>query len=175
MTHSWNKPSIRVPASTSDHILEMVASFFFVLMWVLGLVFYFKSQAPVPSHFDYLARPDAWGDKNVFLITLAVASLVMLLTAASAYYPRLVNLPVHLKPECIHEQYALMARMMRVLNIDLGLMFLSVILTQGAPLLKLNVRIFAVVEAVCIAFIFVLTIYYSLKIWRIGRKYKYFE
>lgn len=171
----WNRPELKVPATTTDHILELVTSFFLILMWIFGILFYIKTTNTVPTHFDLLGNPDAWGDKNSFLVTVCVGTLVIVLSAFSAYYPKIVNLPIRLKPECINDQYILMARMMRILNIDFSIMFLSIILIQGASQLNWNRRIFVIVESICILFIFILIVYYKSKIWSIGRKYKYFK
>lgn len=170
-----NRPQLKVPATTTDHILELVTSFFLILMWVFGILFYIKAANSVPTHFDLLGNPDAWGDKNTFLFTIGVGTLVIVLCAFSAYFPKIVNLPIRLKPECINDQYVLMARMMRILNIDLSIMFLSVILIQGALQLNWNSRIFVIMESICISFIFILTVYYTFRVCSIGRKYKYFK
>jgi len=171
----WNRPELKVPATTTDHILELVTSFFLILMWVFGILLYIKITNRVPTHFDLLGNPNALGNKNSFLVTVFVGTLAILLCAFSAYFPKMVNLPIRLKPKCINDQYALMARMMRILNIDLSIMFLSIILIQGVSLLNWNSRIFVIIESTCIFFIFILIVYYTSRIWSIGRKYKYFK
>jgi len=176
MTHFLcNRPELKIPATTTDHILELVTSFFLILMWIFGILFYIKTTNSIPKHFDLLGNPDEWGDKNTFLVTMFIGTLVIILCAFSAYYPKIVNLPIRLKQECIGDQYALMARMIRILNIDLSIMFFSVILVQGASQLKWSSRLFVIIESICIFFIFILTVYYTWKIWNIGKKYKYFK
>lgn len=153
-----------MPATGYDHLWEMVALFFLLLNWIFSVTFFLKTES-IPVD----------GGRISFFYRVGIASFVFALIAISAYYPKWVNMPVNLKPECMTAQYALMSKMVRFLNIDISIMMLVITLQSGAFLMSWSGKPFEVLQVACLVIMFALLIFYQIALWRLGKRFDYFK
>ena len=162
--------TLNVPVPLFDRILEMVALFMLVIMLVFTAFLYQQAPDQIPIHFNLNNEPTDFGEKSVYWYMALFFIAMMLLSAFSAYNKKFVNLPVRLKAPVIVQQNQLIARMCRYTTICLGMMWLDYLLSTSAS--YWNIQIFvAVFSKVTLFLLFVILVYYSVKIWWVGRKY----
>ena len=114
---------IKVYRTAEGTVFEIVFLVAAILLW--AFIIRMLAQAPevVPSHFDILGRPDAYGSPATIIfccVMLAVMGAGML---ATAYFPGSVNIPVKVSTP---RQYSLVIRMMRVMSLLMLLLTYSV-------------------------------------------------
>ena len=158
------------PVPFFDRMLEMAALFLLVVLLVLTAVLYQQAPEQIPTRFNWEDTPTSWDDKAMLWYMTGFFILMMLVTAASAYNQKLVNMPVRLKEPVIGIQKALVSRMSRYLTLSIGMMWLSYLVSVSASFW--DIKLFACIfTKVALLLLFSPVIYYSVKIWWIGRRY----
>lgn len=158
------------PITLSDRMLEAIALVEVILLLVLTWVFYDKAPETVPSHFNLSMEADAWSDKDVYWLLAVVMVIGMAICASAAYNRKLVNLPVRLKSSVFYRQIGLISRMCRVMTVAFGLIWLTILLAMSAEFIGLPEDITMVLLPVSLVLMFAVVVFYTLKIWWIGRK-----
>lgn len=158
------------PITLSDRMLEAIALVEVILLLVLTWVFYDKAPETVPSHFNLSMEADAWSDKDVYWLLAVVMVIGMAICASAAYNRKLVNLPVRLKPSVFYRQIGLISRMCRVMTVAFGLIWLTILLAMSAEFIGLPEDVTMVLLPVSLVLMFAVVVFYTLKIWWIGRK-----
>jgi uncharacterized membrane protein len=151
-------------------MLEAIALVEVILLLVLTWVFYDKAPETVPSHFNLSMEADAWSDKDVYWLLAVVMVIGMAICASAAYNRKLVNLPVRLKPSVFYRQIGLISRMCRVMTVAFGLIWLTILLAMSAEFIGLPEDVTMVLLPVSLVLMFAVVVFYTLKIWWIGRK-----
>ena len=167
----WNvsRDRKKKPITKSDRLLELIAAAMAVSLLILTGILYSKSPDIVPSHFNAEMEVDAWSGKGVYWV-LAVTMLVgMAVCASAAYNRKLVNLPIRLKQEVFYRQIGLIGRMCRIMTISFGLIWLSVLLAMSAGFIGLPEDAAVVLIPVSVILMLGVVLFYTLKIWWIGR------
>lgn len=158
------------PITLSDRMLEAIALVEVILLLVLTWVFYDKAPETVPSHFNLSMEADAWSDKDVYWLLAVVMVIGMAICASAAYNRKLVNLPVRLKSSVFYRQIGLISRMCRVMTVAFGLIWLTILLAMSAEFIGLPEDVTMVLLPVSLVLMFAVVVFYTLKIWWIGRK-----
>ena len=158
------------PITLSDRVLEAIALVEGISLLALTWVFYSKAPETVPSHFNLLMEADAWSDKDIYWLLAIVMVVGMAICASAAYNRKLVNLPVRLKPAVFYRQIGLISRMCRVMTLSFGLIWLSVLLSMSACFINMADDVAAVLMPVSLCLMLSVVVFYTLKIWWVGRK-----
>ena len=157
------------PITLSDRLLELVAAAMAVCLLVLTGVLYSKAPDTVPSHFNFAGEIDGWSGKEVYWIMAAVFVVMMVICASAAYNRKLVNLPIRLKPAVFYRQIGLISRMCRIMTIAFGLIWLAILLAMSASFIGLPADVAITFIPVSVTLMLGVVLFYTLKIWWIGR------
>ena len=157
------------PITLSDRLLELVAAAMAVCLLVLTGVFYSKAPDTVPSHFNGAMEVDAWSGKEVYWVLALIMLIGMAICASAAYNRKLVNLPVRLKPAVFYRQIGLISRMCRIMTVAFGFIWLAVLLAMSASFIGLPEDVTVTFIPVSVALMIGVALFYTLKIWWIGR------
>lgn len=159
------------PITLSDRILELVALAMAVLLLILTGVLYSKAPDTVPSHFNLAMEADAWSGKGVYWVLAVIMLVGMAICASAAYNRKMVNLPIRLKPEVFYRQIGLISRMCRVMTLVFALIWLAVLLAMSASFIGLPADVTVVLIPVAVVLMLGVVLFYTLKIWWIGRSF----
>ena len=157
------------PITLSDRLLELVAAAMAVCMLVLTGVLYSKAPDTVPTHFNLAMEADGWGDKSFYWILAVIMLIGMAICASAAYNRKLVNLPIRLKPAVFYRQIGLISRMCRIMTLTFGLIWLAVLLSMSASFIGLPADATVIMIPLSTILMLGVVMFYSLKIWWIGR------
>ena len=157
------------PITLSDRLLELVAAAMAVCMLVLTGVLYSKAPDMVPTHFNLAMEADAWGGKSVYWILAGVMLIGMAICASAAYNRKLVNLPIRLKPAVLYRQIGLISRMCRIMTLVFSLIWLAVLLSMSASFIGIPADVTVVMIPLSAVLMLGVVLFYTLKIWWIGR------
>lgn len=139
---------IKVHRTTEGTIFEIVAALLLVVLWVLTVVLWQKSDPVVATHFDLSGTPDGFGSRNHMFVTAVAGTLSTVLLLVSAYFPRHINLPVGISNI---RQAAIAVRMVRVLAVTVALLFIGIPLSMAFGKI-VPVALFGVAIILVIAF-----------------------
>lgn len=157
------------PITKSDRLLELIAVAMAVSLLVLTGILYSKSPDVVPSHFNAALEADDWSNRNIYWLLAVIMLIGMAICASAAYNRKLVNLPIRLKPTVFYRQIGLISRMCRIMTIAFGLIWLSVLLAMSADVIGLPEEIAVILIPVSEVLMLGVVLFYTLKIWWIGR------
>ena len=162
--------TFRVPVPLVDRILEIVGLCLLVGMLAFTAFLYQRAPEQIAMRFNGAGEPISWDNKVMYWYIAMLFVAMMLLSAASAYNFKLINLPFRLKEPVIGIQKMLIARMSRCLTLCMGLLWLAYLINTSVSFwnISLFAAIFSKVSLLCL---FVVVFYYSVKAWWIGRKY----
>jgi len=113
----------------TDKMLEIAA--WVLLIVLVSFTIYAYGQMPdsVPVHFNIKGDPDRYGDKSTIFILGGVAvglvALFMFLLKSPGNYSK-YNYPIKVTPENKAKVYALSARLMRVIMVNILILFLFI-------------------------------------------------
>ena len=168
----WNvsRDRKKKPITLSDRLLELVAVVMAIGLLVLTGILYKQAPDVVPSHFNLTMEADGWSSKGVYWVLAMVMVVGMAICASAAYNRKLVNLPIRLKQAVFYRQIGLISRMCRVMTLAFGLIWLSVLLAMSASFIGMPDDVSVVLVPVSVGFMLSVVVFYTLKIWWIGRK-----
>ena len=118
---------IKVHRTTEGTIFEIVAALLLVVLWVLTVVLWQKSNPTIATHFDLTGTPDGFSSRNHMFVTAVAGTVSTVLLLVSAYFPRFINLPVGISNI---RQAATAVRMVRVLAVTVALLFIGIPLSM---------------------------------------------
>ena len=163
--------TFKVPVPLFDRILEVVALFMLVILLVFTAILYQQAPEQIPIQFDGNNNPRDWGEKGMYWYMASFYIALMLLTSAAAYnQTKLVNIPIRLKEAVIGLQKQLIGRMCRCITLCLGIMWLDYLLSTMASYWDI-VLFVSIFSKISIVLLFAVLIYFTVKIWWIGRRY----
>ncbi|WP_353332557.1 DUF1648 domain-containing protein [Bacteroides sedimenti] len=164
-----NQQDIRLPRTKVDKIMEAIALLLLIATWLLAIIFYPKLPDVIPVHFNFAGEADGWGSKSHLFILAAVATLVMALTGFSAYYPmRMTNLRIKFTEETKATQLFLASRLLRTVNILIGVLFILVEFSMASSLFTVKPRLFSLLTGVIVILLLLsILVYFAL-----ARKYR---
>lgn len=122
---------IRMGRTLESTIFEAVSLLLIIATWVVAVWMYRHAPETIPTHFDFEGNPNSEGSRMVILLIAGLSSILTLGLMACAYMPTyVVNPPTKLKTP---RQYILAGRMVRIIALVTGLLFISTILMMGYP------------------------------------------
>lgn len=154
-----------------DRVLEMLSLVLATCIIVLTFVFYQDAPDQIPIHFNAAGQVDGWGGREDMFLIMGLGILCIGLCNYAAYNHKLVNLPIRLKPECLSQQLTLLGRLMRILALMLGGLFLTILFSMVAPQMGIDTEEWNYVPLIWVAVLIGLIIIYSIKIDRLGRDF----
>ena len=157
------------PITLSDRLLELVAAAMAVCLLVLTGVLYSKAPDTVPSHFNFAGEIDGWSGKEVYWIMAAGFVVMMVICASAAANRTVVHLPIRLKPAVFYRQIGLISRMCRLMTLVSGVLWLTVLLAMSADIVGLPPEVAVSFVPMAVILMLGVVLFYTLKIWWIGR------
>lgn len=157
-------PNVRVPRTIADKIMEVAAAVLLVLIWVLAVIFYHKLPDIIPIHFNVLGEADKWGNKGYLFFMAGIATLAMIGTGVSAYFPtRMTNFPIRITEKNILPQVILASHYLRILNIFLGILFVAILCSMSESIFPVRQGLFTVLAGIVVLLLVLsILIYYFL-------------
>ena len=150
---------MKVNRTKEGTMFEVVCGVLVLIMWIVALVLYKNSPDTVPTHFDIAGNADATGDKFAIIIMAIVGTVVTAVSLLAAYKPdRMINIPFEVSTTV---QYEKMVRMVRVLAVEMALLFIIVILMVGEKIVG------AWPIAVAVGALLLTTVVYCVRIYRL--------
>lgn len=157
--------------TVADRILEMSSWVLAVFLIVLAVALYRYLPERIPVHFNAVGEADEWGDRGMIFVLMALGLAAMAICSAAAYNYKMVNLPFSLNPACLPRQVTVIGRMMRVLSVLCGWLFIALMLMTAAPPWGMQSVCFSFFLVVVAGMILVLMVY-TVLIYKIGRRYR---
>lgn len=168
MIHWITKNNLGMVTST-DRMLEMASLVLGIFLVALAFVLHRHLPDLVPVHFNALGEADRWGDKDAIFELLAFGMAIMAICSVAAYNYKMVNLPFFLNPACLAQQATIIGRMMRILSVLCGLLFVVLMLMTAIPQWGMRSVLVFLLWAI-VAGITVVLIVYTVWIYRKGRR-----
>lgn len=161
MKRNYREISIR-PTFT-DRILESAVVILLVILWGATVWCWHILPGEIPVHFDLAGRPNGYGSKATLFLITGLATFAAILTGISAYFPRMINLPVAVRTP---RQFALLCRMVRIVNLLLVLLFFSILVNMATSGLGAHSMLAGCLDLVFVVSILGVMLFYS---WLIHR------
>ena len=158
---------LKTPIPVLDRILEIVTGVMLFALLVLTAILYHISPDTIPTHFSITGNPDTLMGKTFYWKVSGLFALFLLINFISAYYPEkdTMRLPIRSKNMSIR-QMMLAARLCRIINIGLALMWLGILLSISALTLGIDKMVITIVNVLAILMIIIPSIGYGIKIIR---------
>ena len=156
---------LRTPVPLPDRILEIVAGVMVIALLVTTAIFYSMSPDTIPTHISFSGEADEWSDKSFYWLTSGMFTLFMLIDFISAYYTdkNSVRMPIRNK-DLSPRQIMLAARLCRIINIGLALIWLDVLLSISAVWLHISNGAVTVMNIVSVSLLVIPSVWYGYKI-----------
>ncbi|WP_224490961.1 DUF1648 domain-containing protein [Robertkochia flava] len=120
------KPKIKPELKLTDKLIELSSLILLFGMWVYILINYQELPDKIPTHYNFHGEADAFGSKNSIFIIPVIATFLYLGLFLLNRFPHILNYPKKITPDNARKQYALMTRMIRVLNLIILATFLII-------------------------------------------------
>lgn len=103
-------------------ILGVILTLFLVV-----IIFMHWKDAPdiIPIHYNIRGEIDGYGSRNIILYILPIALIIYMVMSILGRYPQIYNYAVKITPKNKQNQYNMASTFMRVINIEVMLIFVS--------------------------------------------------
>ena len=135
----YDYSQVHLPRTLESTIFDAFMALEVLAVWLLSTWLYVKFDT-VPTHFNAAGKADAWGSHGMLLFFALIATVCMAVLAYSAYHPKYVNTPLQLKTV---EEHLINARLLRILGIIIGLLFIAIEVKMSGAVIGLSDRAFA--------------------------------
>ncbi len=122
------RPKLTLILSPLDKTLEWLCLVLLFTLWALAIYVYVKMPAIIPTHFNALGKPDAYGDKTTIFMLPVVTTIIYAGMTALNKVPNIFNYLSTITPENAREQYSFATRMLRFIKLMVLLIFNSIVL-----------------------------------------------
>lgn len=120
-----DRPVLQIPLHPFERLLDVAALLFCGIAFLLSFSRYAGLPDQIPTHFNLVGNPDAYGNKSMVFILPAIATFSTLLLFLLARYPHTFNYPIKITPENAPSEYQKARFLIRVLNALTALMFMK--------------------------------------------------
>lgn len=117
------RPRIKLPLTSGDWIIELIAIVFLVFLFILPLRYYTDLPDKIPAHFNAAGSVDSYGSRATLWLLPGIGFALWLIMTILARFPYIFNYPVNISSDNAEIQYRLSTRMMRVLKTVILIMF----------------------------------------------------
>ncbi len=162
-------PDVRVPRTLGDKILEVIAALLLLGIWVVAFILYNKAPDVIPTHINIYGKADRIGSKDTLLVLAGIATFVMALTGYRSFFPsRMSRFPVQITEKNMLIQYTLIARYIRVLNILVGMLFVTMLFNISEFFLSIGNGVFEILMVIIVSLLLVSAVTYNV----LARRYR---
>lgn len=116
--------------SSFDWVLEAASFLVIVASWLVLLLNFAEIPETVPVHFNMQGEADRFGSKNELFLVQGIASVLYAGMVVLALFPQAHNMPTTLTEENKEEKWKLSAQFIRVVNLVVSSIFLSLTVTS---------------------------------------------
>ena len=116
--------------SSFDWVLEAASFLVIVASWIVLLLNFAEIPETVPVHFNLQGEADRFGSKNELFLVQGIASVLYAGMVVLALFPQAHNMPTTLTEENKEEKWKLSAQFIRVVNLVVSSIFLSLTVTS---------------------------------------------
>lgn len=120
---SNNRPFIKVKKDKIDWILDSVTIIGFIFIWIYIVFHFTKLPDTIPTHFNLKGDVDGYGSKYTLWILPSVNTFLFILFRIMFKYPHKFNYIVKITTENAEKQYRLALRSMRIILMNITLLF----------------------------------------------------
>ena len=138
--------SVRLPRTLESTFFDGFIALEILVAWII-MAWLFVRIDVVPTHFNAMGEADAWGSHTMLIFMALIDAVVMGLLAYSAYHPKYINSPVKVVTE---EQLMLNARMVRIMALIIGLLFILIAIKMGGAIFGMSDHVFAMLMLCCV-------------------------
>ena len=142
----YDYSQVHLPRTLESTIFDAFMVLEVLAVWIIAAWLFVRFDT-VPTHFNAAGEADAWGSHGMLLFFALVATVCLALLAYSAYHPKYVNTPFKLRSV---EEHQLNARLIRIMALIIGLLFIAVVVKMGGAMFGLSDSAFALMMLCCI-------------------------
>lgn len=117
------QPKLSIEKDQIDYNLEYIALLALSFLILMTTVYYFKLPDQIPIHFDAKGNPDNYGSKMIMWIIVFIGVALMSGLHYLNRFPHTFNYMTKITEENAQYQYKIATRMMRAMNVMIGLIF----------------------------------------------------
>lgn len=117
------KPTIKIPLTTTDKIVEVFGLLVWLAFWFFNLFHYHQLPDSIPTHFGGGGIPDAYGPKWSIIMLPLIGSFIYVFLTIVVRFPHKMNYMVTITEDNAEKQYTSMTKMLRMLKVMLLLVF----------------------------------------------------
>lgn len=162
-------PDVRAPRAFGDKILEAIAVLLLLGIWVVAFILYNKAPDVIPTHINVYGKADRIGSKDTLLVLAGIATFVMALTGYRSFFPsRMSRFPVQITEQNMLIQYALIARYLRVLNVLVGMLFITMLFNISEFFLSIGNGVLEILMVIIVALLLLSAVIYNI----LARRYR---
>ena len=173
MFHTRIKP----PLTILDWILEIAALITVIATIVLFVLVWLRAPDIVPIHYNFAGHADTFGNKSTLWVLPDISLITYIGLTILNCYPHIFNFPTKVTPENAATLYKIATRVLRIVKLLVGLMFLWVVWYEywqiTTPQINNSLNtVFIIVMSGWIASIFICLVWSIYKMIRIGNATK---
>ena len=154
---------IKAPMPAADRILNNAEALMFVILLILTAVLYNVSPSVVPTHFSLSGIAVKWAGKMFFWNMAIEFAVIIIALYVSAYFCNLSYRPIDYNSER-QRPYALSARLIRIINLDIALLWLFKIITSSSGILGIPAEATSAMFITWLILLIIPVIYYLFRI-----------
>lgn len=120
------RPIIKIPLTTTDKVVEIIAIVLLVIFWFFILSKYKNLPEIIPTHFDGSGKIDGYGEKWTVLIAPSISVIFYISLTYLSRYPHKFNYMTEITELNAEKQYAIAVRMLLYLKLCLIIIFFAI-------------------------------------------------
>lgn len=114
-----------------NRYLDIIGVILVIALVIITFIYWGKAPDIVPTHYNFKGEIDAYGSKNTLFILLPIAVIMYVGVAILAKFPSIYNYPVEINQKNKEKQYSMATTFIRVINVEVLVMFLYVQVGMG--------------------------------------------
>jgi len=126
--------NIRLPRTFESTAFDVVIALEALAVWLLAAWLFVRFDT-VPTHFNMAGEADAWGSHGMLIFMALIATFTLGLLVYSAYRPKYVSTTMK---NLTYDEYLIQARMVRIIGVIIGLLFILIIVKMGGAIFGLS-------------------------------------
>jgi uncharacterized membrane protein len=120
------RPILKIELSFLDKFVEILGWFILIMFWIMTVLNYSNLPSSIPTHFDFVGRPDGFGDKSTIFVLPVLCSVLYLGMTILNRFPHIFNYPTKITNQNAERQYAIATRLIRYLKLIIVLTFSTI-------------------------------------------------
>ncbi|GAA0084694.1 hypothetical protein UT300007_11330 [Clostridium sp. CTA-7] len=113
-----------------NKILDIIGIILILALVIITFMYWLNAPDIVPTHYNVRGEIDGYGSKNTIFFLLSIVIILYIGLYFLAKYPQIYNYAVKITPVNKEKQYNMATTFMRVLNVELVLIFFYIQLKQ---------------------------------------------